>query len=171
MLKAAEYKKESLGIMIQSDQSVVSHDSCCLLDIMKHAVYKESCSTTQVKSKTLKRRKGTPGEWEDRVSWNQGKKSVLALWKRLPVLDVTRQRYVLLSKWKISWEHLWSQVENAARSDIQLYDLFVLFKNQSATKTTSVHVLTSGVQIKTEHFLTDWQNRNQSNSHRDTRAT
>lgn len=117
------------------------------------------------------RRKETPGEWEDRVSWNQGKKFVLALWKRLPVLDVTRQRYVLLSKWKISWEHLWSQVESAARSDIQLYDLFVLFKNQSATKITSVHVLTSGVQIKTEHFLTDWQNRNQSNSHRDTHAT
>lgn len=42
----------------QSDQSVVSHDSCCLLYIMKHTeLQKESSSTTQVKSKTLKKKR------------------------------------------------------------------------------------------------------------------
>lgn len=36
----------------------------------------------------------------------------------LPESNVTWQLCVLLSTWKISWEHCWSQVERTARSDL-----------------------------------------------------
>lgn len=48
---------------------------------------------------------------------------------------------MLLSKWKISWKQL-SQVEKAARSDMQHYDLYLswISQKQPAPKIISIHV-------------------------------
>lgn len=84
--------------------------------------------------------------------------------------DVTRQRHVLLSKWKVSWEHWWSQVENAARSDIQHRDLCAFgiiqkpacYQNYLSTCTDNC----CESLFETEGWLKEWQNRTETNTRR-----
>lgn len=79
MLKASEYDRNRL-LMMESgniDYFSITGSQINLLyhltpavyyTLLKHVVYKQSCSTTQVETKTFSRRKETLGDCGDRVS-------------------------------------------------------------------------------------------------------